>query len=262
MDLSKYLIGVDVNPCINPWIDKFHQLDLSKPSSYLEKIHLFNNKVIINFASLSHVDNSFDHPIEVIKNNIGIAHCLKLIQPLFGIHISTDEVEYCSNPYSMSKYGQELILAKTNWNFVRLNNLYGSFNIHCYPTQPTIWNNLNKCSSSNPLRLVRSYKSISRNFLPVQIACKYLYEYLQENKSSAIDQTLDLIDKSCKLFTVKPNTRLLYYGYKCSLEKFISEYEKKYAMEVKKVITKDRPQTDWKYSSTLPISYEKFYLYL
>ena len=123
------IVGVDildnVSPHKNIYLDEFIKFDLSTIDHTLIQ---FNNHIIINFASLSHVDESYKNPTKFWENNTGIALTLSTLKPSKGIHISTDEVISHTNPYSKSKLKQEEILENTNWLIVRPNNLYSSFN--------------------------------------------------------------------------------------------------------------------------------------
>lgn len=235
--LKPYLIGVDILENNNNYIDEFYQHDLSK---YINKLDMFNNEIIINFASLSHVDESYMNPTKFMKNNVGIAKTLAKLNPLKGIHISTDEVIDHSNPYSISKYNQEAILKNTNWLFVRPNNLYScyDFKSDLMPTTPTLWNNMKR---SNKLNMVKSADKITRNFLPVQIACPVLLNIVLYSQYKINE---------------------IYKGYEIGILKFIDEYDKKYNVKHEITYVADRQATDYKYLKNDSISYEIFKEYL
>lgn len=228
------LIGYDMETNNkNPWLNEFKCVDLSHDLN-----DDFNNKIIINFASLSHVDKSFEQPDYVMKNNVGIAHTLKGLSPKLGIHISTDEVELASNPYSKSKKQQEEILNETSWIIIRFNNLYGCFNLNCLPTQPILWNNL--IHYNGVLKVVKSFNIIKRNWLPVGVACEYILGSVSNNQ------------KLCKC----------YSGYPLTVAEFIKEYVKKYNVSLKVIEIPDRQITDYEYELINPIEYETFLKWL
>ena len=106
-----------------------------------------NYDLIINSAAETHVDESFDRPLDFIRTNIiglhNVAkHCSTNKIPL--IHLSTDEVigtgdplyensmTLPTNPYSATKAAGESILHSygysygLDWKVVRLNNTYGT----------------------------------------------------------------------------------------------------------------------------------------
>lgn len=231
------LIGVDILENNNNYIDEFIQHDLS---CYSNKLTMFNNEIIINFASLSHVDESYMNPTKFMSNNVGIAKVIAKLKPSKGIHISTDEVIDHSNPYSISKYNQEEILKNTNWLFVRPNNLYScyEFKSDLMPTAPTLWNNIKK---SNSLNMVKSADKITRNFLPVQIACPVLLNIVL-----------------CSQYKINE----IYKGYEIGILKFVDEYDKKYNVKHEITYVPDRQVTDYKYLKNDSISYEIFKEYL
>ena len=101
--------------------------DLSDPYEYPNDIE--NVDYIVNFASLSHVDDSINNPIYFTHSNINIMlsviNMAMKLKPLKFIHFSTDEIygpvtngdlhkEWSpiipANPYSGSKAAQESIL--------------------------------------------------------------------------------------------------------------------------------------------------------
>ncbi len=131
---------------------KFIKNDLLNTKSYIK----FLNKtdIAINVAAESHVDNSFNAPIEFTKNNtlgthIFLENCMSANVKKI-IHVSSDEVygeklkgEYFekdplfpTNPYSASKAAAELIINSYKFSYkkkvitVRGNNIFG---IRQYP---------------------------------------------------------------------------------------------------------------------------------
>lgn len=233
------IIGLDIldniSPHENVYLDEFIKYDLTKIDHTL---YQFNNHIIINFASLSHVDESYKNPTKFWENNTGIALTLAMLKPSKGIHISTDEVISHTNPYSKSKLKQEEILSNTDWLIVRPNNLYSSFNETTLPTQNTLWNVLR---SNETVNLVASACKIKRCFLPVQIACKELYKIVHYS-------------------TQKINE--IYIGKEMNILDFIHEYEKKYKTIHIFQMVKDRPETDYSYPKGEEISFKKFIKYL
>lgn len=232
-----YLIGVDILDNANNYIDEFYQHNLC---NYCDKLSMFNDQIIINFASLSHVDESYKNPFKFMKNNHDIARTLLKLHPSKGVHISTDEVIDHSNPYSMSKWNQEGILKDSNWIFVRPNNLYSAFDFKddLMPTKPTLWNNVRK---NKALNMVKSAHKISRNFLPVQVACERLLNITLYSQYKINE---------------------IYEGYEMNILKFIEEYDKKYNMHHMIRYIDDRQWTDYKYIHNESIPYETFYEYL
>lgn len=232
-----YLIGVDILENTNNYIDEFYQHNLC---NYCDKLSIFNNQIIVNFASLSHVDESYIIPLKFMKNNTGIAKTLLKLHPSKGVHISTDEVINHSNPYSISKWNQEAILKESNWIFVRPNNLYSAFDFKddLMPTQPTLWNNIRK---NNELSMVESAYKITRNFLPVQIACERLLNIVLYSQYKINE---------------------IYEGYEMNIIKFIEEYDKKYNVKHLIKYINDRQATDYKYNHNKSISYETFYQFI
>lgn len=232
-----YLIGVDVLENTNNYIDEFYQHNLC---NYCDKLSMFNDQVIINFASLSHVDESYKDSLKFMKNNIGIAKTLLKLHPSKGIHISTDEVIDHTNPYSISKWNQEAILKDSNWLFVRPNNLYSAFDFKSdlMPTQPTLWNNI---KNNKELYMVKSSPKITRNFLPVQVACERLLNIVLYSQYKINE---------------------IYEGYEIGILKFIEEYDKKYNILHTIKYINDRQTTDFKYIHNNMITYETFYKYL
>ena len=108
---------------------KIFVVDLNLPLSDGVKKEIGEVDYIINLASESHVDNSIDHPVEFIQNNVNLVlNMLEWARELKGlkkfIQFSTDEifgtapegVNYKEgdranpgNPYSASKLAQEAI---------------------------------------------------------------------------------------------------------------------------------------------------------
>lgn len=244
------IVGVSKNKSRNFFIDKFIQHDLSESLPKIENVNL-----IINFASYSHVDESFKSPMDFLKNNIGIARNLSRVKQIPIIHVSTDEVEVKggpTSPYSWSKLAQEEILTKNNnVKIIRLNNVYGTVNltnIELYPTQPIIWNQLNKLRDGKikQLDLVSNYSEISRNFLPVVIVCEYLTFYIYNYRSMA-----------------KMNK--VYIGRKRTIKKFIKDYLNKWnVINPKFRLISPREKTDYSYpvNKDEMISKKDYYKYL
>jgi dTDP-glucose 4,6-dehydratase len=102
--------------------------------------------LVINSAAETHVDYSFDRPMDFINANIIGLHnlvqfCIKTKTPI--VHLSTDEVIGTgedlyedsmlkpTNPYAFTKCAGENLLhaygycSDLNWKVVRLNNIYG-----------------------------------------------------------------------------------------------------------------------------------------
>lgn len=230
-----YIIGISKNESRNLFIDKFIQHDLSESFPFMS---IPIPDLIINFASYSHVDKSFKSPSEFLKNNLGIARSLSQVIKIPIIHISTDEVEIeggPTSPYSWSKLAQEEILSsKSNVHFIRLNNVYGTCNLtnkDLYPTQPIIWNQLNKLRDGEikELNLVSNYSKISRNFLPVIIVCEYLSFYIYNMTS------LGKMNK-------------IYIGRTRTIKKFIKDYLNKWNLSNPKFrLVEPREKTDYSY---------------
>lgn len=270
---QKYLIGYSLSKNINPYLDEFYQMDLSKTF-----IELDCNDFYINFASYSHVDYSFQNPMKILKNNIGIAKNIAIeVNKKFNydfknnfIHISTDEVEVeggPTSPYSWSKLAQEVIL-RDKVKIVRLNNVYGKESDYedLEPKQPIIWHQLNRLRKSeiDKIDLVANYTEITRNFMPVNVVSKYLLN----NVCKFFDDSLDFevirpIMKRNK-FNSEPDK--LYKGYTRTIAKFIKDYMKKYNhfnYSLKFRIVENRPKTDWSYPVGLKtVSKEKYLKYL
>ena len=227
------LVGISKNKSRNFFIDIFIQHDLSISLPKVENVSM-----IINFASYSHVDKSFKSPSDFLRNNLGIARNLSKITKIPIIHVSTDEVEVKggpTSPYSWSKLAQEEILKNNkNVRFVRLNNVYGTCNltnIELYPTQPIIWNQLNKLRDGKikELDLVSNYSKISRNFLPVVIVCEYL---------SFFTYNFHSVRKLNKI----------YIGRKRTIKKFIKDYMNKWNLQNPKFrLVPPRETTDYSY---------------
>lgn len=235
------LIGLDKDDDINPWLDSFIKYDLTVFSNDLKQ---FNDEYIINFASNTSVDDSFKNDEEFTDNNIKIAMTLSKINPKFGIHISTTSVEKMSNPYAISKYGQELILQSCvyeNWNIIRLNNLYGAFNSHCLPVKnpKILWNVLRNGVNIN---MVYDYQIIKRNFLPVQVVCDKLYYKI-------------LLGENFRILSMG--------GYECELSKFIDYYCQKYKLKFNIVLIENRKNEDYSYDNSFNnIDFETFMRFL
>lgn len=113
----------------------------------------FSIDTVVHFAAQSHVDNSFDNPIQYTKDNILGTHTLIEACKSYGkinrfIYISTDEVYgesnfndcdkktenslLCpTNPYSATKAGSEFIVMSYYYSYkfpvivTRCNNVYG-----------------------------------------------------------------------------------------------------------------------------------------
>lgn len=232
-----YLTGIDILENTNNYIDEFYQHNLC---NYCNKLSMFNDQIIINFASLSHVDESYKDPLRFMKNNNGIAKTLLKLHPSKGVHISTDEVIDHSNPYSMSKWNQEALLKDSDWIFVRPNNLYSAFDFKSdlMPTQPTLWNNIRK---NENLFMVKSADKITRNFLPVQVACERLLNIVLYSQYKINE---------------------IYEGYEINILEFIKEFDKKYNTRHMIQYVNDRQHTDFKYIHDDMITYETFYKYL
>ncbi len=133
----------------------FRKCDISHKSNLSKIILKFQPKIIINFASESHVDRSIDSPDEFIKSNlISVFNLLEIIRinktilnnPKI-VHISTDEVYGSitkgsfnedskfnpSSPYSTTKASAELFvkswskLYKLNSVILNCVNNFGPF---------------------------------------------------------------------------------------------------------------------------------------
>jgi dTDP-glucose 4,6-dehydratase len=124
-------------------VTEFYQSDISDASTF---DRMTNIDLVINSAAETHVDHSFDRPMDFINTNIIGLHniatyCYKNKIPL--LHLSTDEIigtgdpiyedsfnKPC-NPYSFTKSsGEKLLYAYgkcfgLDWKAVRLNNTYG-----------------------------------------------------------------------------------------------------------------------------------------
>ena len=230
-----YIIGISKHESKNSFVDEFVQHDLSESFPFMS---IPIPDLIINFASYSHVDKSFKSPSEFLKNNLGIARSLSQVVKIPIIHISTDEVEVeggPTSPYSWSKLAQEEILSsKSNVYFIRLNNVYGTCNLtnkELYPTQPIIWNQLNKLRDGEikELNLVSNYSKISRNFLPVVIICEYLSFYIYNMNS-----------------LMKMNK--IYIGRTRTIKKFIKDYLNKWNIQNPRFrLVEPREKTDYSY---------------
>lgn len=228
-----YIIGISKNESRNSFVDEFVQHDLSESMPKLENVSM-----IINFASYSHVDKSFKSPSEFLKNNLGIARSLSQVVKIPIIHISTDEVEVeggPTSPYSWSKLAQEEILSsKPNVYFIRLNNVYGTCNLSnkaLYPTQPIIWNQLNKLRDGeiDELNLVSNYSEITRNFLPVIVVCEYLSFYIYN-------------------IQVMMKMNKVYIGRRRTIKKFVKDYLNKYSIQNPRFrLVEPREKTDYSY---------------
>jgi UDP-glucose 4,6-dehydratase len=116
-------------------------------------LNQFSIDTIVHFAAQSHVDSSFDDPIQCTKDNILGSHTLIEACRLYGkirrfIYISTDEVYgesdvndrngkterslLCpTNPYSATKAASEIIIMSYFYSYkypiiiTRCNNVYG-----------------------------------------------------------------------------------------------------------------------------------------
>lgn len=237
------LIGYSKNKISsNFYLDEYHSLDLSILNNW-DKIKISKSvKFIINFASISHVDYSFNNVNETLRNNLGIARGLKYLREQYlnkgikFIHVSTDEIEVKNgptSPYSWSKLAQEKIISSSDIKIVRLNNIYGVIEnlTELYPTQPIIWNNLNKMKRGEIkyLSVVSNYGEITRNFMPIIVICKFLSDKLK-NPNDLSDLTR------------------IYKGYPRTIKQFIKDYMKKYSNYnyIFKII-QNRPKTDYNY---------------
>lgn len=109
---------------------KIFAYDFASPISDGIKQEIGNVDYIVNLASESHVDNSIDHPVEFIQNNVNLViYLLEWVREMKGlkkyIQFSTDEVYGSApdnknykegdrhnpgNPYSASKSSQEAIV--------------------------------------------------------------------------------------------------------------------------------------------------------
>ncbi len=132
---------------------KIIQHDLSAPFSELTKKRIGKIDYIINMASLSDVEESIQHPVYTIENNVklvlNVLEFAREVKPEVFIQISTDEVygpttgkndgykewesKVPSNPYAASKscqeeiaiaywraYGVPLIITNTMNNFAEM----------------------------------------------------------------------------------------------------------------------------------------------
>lgn len=286
-----YLIGYSLSENINPYLDEFHQMDLSKTFIEIEC-----NNFYVNFASYSHVDYSFQNPMKILKNNIGIAKNIIIeVNKKFNydfknnfIHISTDEVEVeggPTSPYSWSKLAQEVIL-HDKVKIVRLNNVYGKESDYddLEPKQPIIWHQLNRLRNGeiDKIDLVANYTEITRNFMPVHEVSKYLFKNACKFFNDPLDfdaqalrrskgddaQALRRSKNDEVIKSVIKNTEpdKLYKGYTRTIAKFIKDYMKKYNYfnySLKFKIVENRPKTDWSYPVGLKtVSKEKYLKYL
>jgi dTDP-glucose 4,6-dehydratase len=127
--------------------------NLSKCEKILNILEDYSITHVVHFAAQSHVQNSFNEPLDYTRDNIVASHNLLESCRLYGkiekfLHISTDEVYgdvncdvakneqsmMCpTNPYSATKAAVELIIQSYIQSFgipiviSRMNNVYGPF---------------------------------------------------------------------------------------------------------------------------------------
>jgi dTDP-glucose 4,6-dehydratase len=133
----------------------FYQVDITDEKSIQQIFQKHSIKCVLHFAAETHVDRSFEHPLEFTKTNIIGTQILLHHSHLTGvkkfIHVSTDEVygdvNYSepvketsnlnpTNPYSGSKLGAEVAVTafaksfKLPYIITRCNNVYGPKQYH------------------------------------------------------------------------------------------------------------------------------------
>lgn len=146
IDKAKCGLGDDEFICDFSKDDFFEQLKKLKNYDILNKDYRNSNAIVVNFAAISFVDYSLEHPEETIENNYnccvnGLRLCKELNCPKY-IYISTDEVnvdkeEKHLSPYVVSKRKCEEFLInnfdashKTEISILRPVNLMGTMEAH------------------------------------------------------------------------------------------------------------------------------------
>ena len=164
---------------------------------------VFQPEVVVHFAAQSHVDNSFECPLQFTKDNILGTHALIHVANEYGklskfIHISTDEVygevsdnEISSeksllnptNPYAASKAGAEFIVKsyghsfKFPWIITRGNNVFGPKQ---YP-EKLVPSFINKILKGAPCT-IHGVGNNTRNFVYVDDVSRAIYCILQKGE--------------------------------------------------------------------------------
>lgn len=209
------------------------------------KDQVFNSgDIILNFASYSHVDFSFNNAAQVNAMNCTIGdtirkYCLKN-RYLRLIHISTDEVTTQSSPYSKSKaYQEERVKTLPRYTIIRLNNVYG--NSEAFPiiqNQPCLIPNTikNKC-----LFIQGDTKHNSRNFLHIEYVCGKIMDEIKKMVISPIDQ-----QRTINFYAGIPIT---VGKVQALLKNLFIKYNIKFDVK----LIKDRPINDKQYPSDEPI---------
>ena len=154
LDYNSRMANIDdeVNEHVN---FKFIRMDISNYEFLLHILQEYNIDTVVNFASLTHVDNSFQNSLEFTRNNVIGVHTILEACRIYGkikkiIEISTDEVfgeaemsdeqEQAkseksmlipTNPYASSKASQDMLCMsyinsyKMPIIIVRCNNFIG-----------------------------------------------------------------------------------------------------------------------------------------
>ncbi len=217
--LNKYnnvqIINIDcINYCSNTtYITERNNYKFIKGN--ITDIHLVNHilneyniDIIIHFAAQSHVDNSFDKPLQYTIDNIYGTHVLLQCAKEYGkikkfIHFSTDEVygevplihEGCkedsilnpTNPYAATKAGAELLVQTYYHSFklpiiiIRCNNVYGEYQ---YPEK--LIPKFIKLLYNNKKLTIHGKGDTRRNFIWVKDVCSAVDIILEKGTISEI----------------------------------------------------------------------------
>lgn len=198
IDKAKFLLGDDEIICDFSKADfreVIEQLKTLKNFEILEKEYS-NNSFVVNFAAISFVDYSLEHPEETIENNYnccvnGLKLCEYLNCPKY-IYISTDEVnvdkeEKNLSPYVVSKrkcedFLKEHLTSKSesvDVSILRPVNLMGTMEAHSESL-----NQRNPCllkkiadviSSGEGIIQIHGSGNQRRMFMEMKIACEVLH---------------------------------------------------------------------------------------
>ena len=213
---------------------KFIKNDLLNSKSYIN--FLKNVDVAINVAAESHVDNSFNAPIQFTKNNtlgthIFLENCINSNVKKI-IHVSSDEVygeklkgEYIendplkpTNPYSASKAAAELIINSYKFSYkkkiitLRGNNIFG---IRQYP-EKLISRSIVNLINNKPIEIHGSGKNL-RTYISVIDFSEAIIFLANKVKDGVFNvgtkqeyQNIQVAKKICSIFSV-PEKKFIKY---------------------------------------------------
>ncbi len=213
---------------------KFIKSDILNTKNYTK--YLNKCDLAINIAAESHVDNSFESPINFTKTNTLGAHAffLECIKKKVNkiLHVSSDEVYgekikgSCfekqlvnpTNPYSASKAAAEVLINSYRYTYkkdiiiVRANNIYG---IRQYP-EKLISKSIVNLINDKAIPIHGLGNNIRYYLSAIDFAKAIIILVKKKNKgvfnigSHYFEKNINIAKKICKLFNKNPKKYLMF----------------------------------------------------